>query len=113
MASTTDRAAIEHMLEAIEAVTRYAARGCSSLACDAARGAWIANQFTIIGQQAARVSAATRDEASDIPWAHLESLSGQSSTRQNMPTDEMQRLVERELPAIGRQLRQCLKAGNS
>lgn len=112
MASTTDRAAMQHIVEAIEAVTRYASRGCSSLACDAARGAWIANQFTIIGQQAARVSAATRKDASDIPWEHLESLSIQAGTTQRVSTDEMQRLVERELPAVGRRLRQHLKARN-
>ncbi len=83
------------------------------MACDAARGAWIANQFTVIGQQAASVSAATRNDASGIPWEHLESLSGQPGTTQSMSTDEMQRFVERELPAIGRQLRQYLKAGTS
>jgi uncharacterized protein with HEPN domain len=99
--------AVRQMVDAIDAVTRYSLRGCSSMACDRARRAWMANQLAVIGQQAASVDPALRSELGDVPWDRLESF-GESETLSGMTADEMQQFVERELPAIGKQLKQLL-----
>lgn len=103
-----EQSAVVHILEAIEALTRFASRGCSGMACDRVRVAWMANQLEVIGRQAGMVPAETRSRLHDVPWERLETLSA-VRTEGNMTADEMQRFVERELPAVGRRLRDALK----
>lgn len=100
--------AARRMLDAIESVTRYASRGCSSMACDRARGAWMANQLSVIGREANALEPAVRSRLDGVPWERLQSFAGPTGASTMMTADEMQRFVERELPAISRQLKQLL-----
>ena len=97
------------MREAIDAVSRYALRGCSGTACDVARGAWMGNQLTVIGRAAAAVPDEVRDMYVDVPWESLASLADEQHGVASMTADEMQRIVERELPRVKQALKQGQK----
>jgi len=104
-----EQSPVVHIQEAIEALTRFASHGCSGMACDRVRVAWMANQLEVIGRQAGMVPPETRMLFVDIPWERLRTRSA-VRTDGNMTADEMQRIAEKELPAVGRQLKAGLSA---
>jgi uncharacterized protein with HEPN domain len=93
------------MRTAVDAVIRYATRGCSGTACDRARGAWMSNQLGAIGTAAASTPQEVRDTYPDIPWSRLDLLADREGVVAAMTADEMQRIVERELPQVRQALR--------
>jgi len=93
------------MRDAVDAVIRYATRGCSGTACDRARGAWMSNQLGAIGAAAASIPQEVRDTYPDIPWSRLDLLADREGVVATMTADEMQRIVERELPRVRQALR--------
>ena len=100
------QAQLHRMLEAIQAVGRYASRGCSGMACDRAQVAWMGNQLRVIGEAATALAPGLHSEYPDIPWDRLTALSGDDGgTVAGMSADEMQRFVERELPQVRKTLR--------
>jgi len=94
------------MLEAIQAVGRYASRGCSGMACDRAQVAWMGNQLRVIAEAATALAPGLRSKYPDVPWDRLTALSGNGGdVLAAMSADEMQRFVERELPQVRKALR--------
>lgn len=97
---------LDRMLGAIEAVGRYASRGCSGMACDRAQVAWMGNQLRAIGGAATALAPGLRSKLPDVPWDRLMALSGnEGDVPAGMSADEMQRFVERELPQVRESLR--------
>ncbi len=97
---------ISRMRDAIDAVTRYAVRGCSSISCDRARIAWLSNQLGIIGHAAIEVTAESRRLHPDIPWESLCRLADEMQGLASMTADEMQQYAENELPRVRQLLKQ-------
>ena len=93
------------MRDAVDAVTRYASRGCFGAACDRARGAWMSNQLGVVGSAAAAMPDAVKDKYADIPWEELVALADPQHGVLTMTVEEMQRFVERELPQVKRALK--------
>ena len=92
---------LHRMLQAIQAVGRYASRGCSGMACDRAQVAWMGNQLRVIGEAATALAPGLHSKYPDIPWDRLTALSGgDGGAVAGMSADEMQRFVERELPRV-------------
>jgi len=99
-----DTSSMRTMRDAIDAVTRYASRGCSGMACDRARGAWMGHQFHVIGTAAADTADEVRRAYPGLPWDRLEALADSQRGVAAMSADEMQRFVEQELPAVRKAL---------
>ncbi len=97
---------VREMQQAIEAVTRYATRGCSGMACDRARGAWIGNHLRVLGRAADRATPELRQAHPEIPWDRLSALADEGQGVVAMTADEMQEYVERVLPHVARALKQ-------
>lgn len=97
------------MYDAIEAVTRFASRGCSGMSCDRVRVAWLSNQLGVIATHASLLPPHVRHKNPALPWKKLEAMRDNSSgTPGGLTADEMERFVERELPALARELRSIL-----
>lgn len=92
------------MRDAMDAVTRYASRGCAGMACDRVRSAWMGNQLGIIGRAAAAAPVDIREALPDIPWGRLAALADGERGVDSMTADEMQRFVEHVLPEVRRAL---------
>ncbi len=97
------------MCDAIEAVTRFASRGCSGMSCDRVRVAWLSNQLRVIATHASLLPPRVKHENPALPWEELEAMRDNSSgTPGGLTADQMERFVERELPALARNLRGLL-----
>jgi uncharacterized protein with HEPN domain len=109
VAMDNDTASVRTMRDAIDAVTRYASRGCSGMACDRARGAWMGHQLHIIGMAAADTTDEVRRAYPGLPWDRLEALADSQRGVAAMSADEMQRFVDQELPRVKTILMERLK----
>jgi uncharacterized protein with HEPN domain len=103
--SEVEHEAVRRVREAVEAVTRYSARGCSGMACDLALRAWLGNQLGIIGEAASHVPEEWRLRYPGIPWQVLADLADEGLGVTSMTVEQMQRFVERELPPVRSQFR--------
>jgi len=95
---------LREIRDAIDSVTRYAARGCSGMACDRARNTWMGNQLSVIGRAAKGASDETRKAFPGVPWDSLAELSDEEQGVASMTADEMQRYVEHVLPGVRKAL---------
>ncbi len=102
---TDESQQIRQIREAVDAVTRYAARGCSGASCDLARGAWMSNQLGIIGRTAGSIPDEVKSSYGEVPWAQLIALTDVSHGLSSMTADEMQQFVEQVLPKARKALR--------
>lgn len=59
------------MLEAIEAVNRYAAKGRAAFDADELIQTWIIHHLMLLGEAAAGLSDAFCDEHPDVPWSKI------------------------------------------
>lgn len=97
---------VHEMVQAIDAVTRYATRGCSGMACDRAREAWMGNHLAVIGRAASRATPELRNARPEVPWDRLAMLADEESGITTMTADAMQDYVEHVLPQVARALKQ-------
>jgi len=95
---------LREIRDAIDSVTRYAARGCSGMACDRVRHAWMGNQLSAIGRAAEGASDEVRKAFPGVPWDSLAELSDEARGVASMTADEMQRYVEHVLPGVRKAL---------
>lgn len=66
-----DRERLLDILEAIERIYRYAARGRDVFDEDELIQSWITVQLQIIGEAAARITADLRDKHPEVPWRQM------------------------------------------
>lgn len=64
----SDRERLLDILEAIERIDRYAARGAHALADDELVQTWIIHHLEIIGEAARGLSAEFRQKHAHVPW---------------------------------------------
>ena len=99
------------IIDAINDVTRFAARGCAGASCDRVRVAWMGTQLHTIATHAAELPEAVTDSNSELPWERLATMIDRSSgTPGGLTADEMQRFVERELPRFRKVLMPLTKS---
>lgn len=95
---------VHEILQAINAVTRYATRGCSGMACDRAREAWMGNHLAVIGRAASHATPELRNALPEVPWDRLGALADEERGVTTMTADAMQDYVQRVLPKVAKAL---------
>ncbi len=66
-----DRERLLDILEAIERIEKYAARGLQFFEHDELVQVWILHHLQIIGEAARALSPRFRDQYSDVPWSQV------------------------------------------
>lgn len=101
----TNTESLNAILGSIDALSRFVARGCSSMSCDRVRHVWMVNQLTLLGRTAAGLSVETKRALPEVPWDRLTALIDDQTGISSMTDDEMQRFVEQVLPGVRKTLR--------
>ena len=66
-----DRARLEDIRRAIASIARYAKRGRAAFDRDELVQSWMIYHLTIIGEAAARLSSALREDHPEVPWLRV------------------------------------------
>jgi uncharacterized protein with HEPN domain len=88
------------MRNAIDALSRFDARGCSSLSCDRVRRAWFVNQLSAIGWAAKDAPADVKQAWPDLPWDRLSELADEHSGASSLTDAGMRHVIEHELARV-------------
>jgi uncharacterized protein with HEPN domain len=66
-----DRSRLLDVIEAIERIERYAARGREAFDRDELLQTWVVHHIQIVGEAVRKLSDALRSEHPEIPWAEI------------------------------------------
>lgn len=106
-----DRKRLVHMLESIERVERYAARGEQAFRRDELIQTWMVRNIQVIGEAARALSQGLRDDHPNIPWS---SVIGMRHVLVHdyfeVDLDIVWRVIERDVPTLKRNIRNILAA---
>jgi uncharacterized protein with HEPN domain len=69
-----DRERLLDILEAIESIEKYVGKGHDAFLKDELVQVWIVHHIQVIGEAAARLSSALRENHPEIPWADIISM---------------------------------------
>ena len=100
-----DEERLHDMLQAIEKIERYAARGRKALEGDELLQTWIVHHSEIIGEAARAISEAVRKAHPDVPWKELSALRNELVHEYfSIDVDEVWQVVEKDLPDLKRKI---------
>ena len=106
-----DRERLVHMLEAIERIERYAARGEQAFRRDELIQTWMVRNIQVIGEAARALSPGLRADHPDIPWS---SIVGMRHVLVHdyfdVDFDIVWRVIERDVPTLKRGIQNVLAA---
>ena len=106
-----DHKRLVHMLEAIERVERYAARGEQAFRRDELIQTWMVRNIQVIGEAARALSQDLRDNHPNIPWS---SVIGMRHVLVHdyfdVDLDIVWRVIEQDVPALKHNIRNILAA---
>ena len=89
------------MLEAIQRIGKYAARGRQAFVSDELIQTYIVHNLQILGEAAAKVSTAQQAEYPDLPWPKMIGMRNVLVHNYfNIDLDIVWQVVENELPAL-------------
>ena len=66
-----DRERLRDILEAIQAIEKYAARGRAACETDELLQVWMVHHIQIIGEAARRLSEALKNRHPEVPWTEI------------------------------------------
>ena len=105
------RARLMDMLEAIERIERYAARGRRAFEDDELIQIWVIHHLQIIGEAAARLDRDFHAAHPDIPWAEMVAMRNiLVHDYFGIDLEEIWSVIERDLPGLKAALRALLDA---
>ncbi len=105
-----DRERLKDILQAIEHIEKYAARGRSVFEQDELIQTWFLQHLQIIGEASRAVSANIRESHPEVPWASIIGMRNilvHNYFEIDLPV--IWNAVERELPELKRQLISMIK----
>ncbi len=104
-----DRERLTHMLEAIERIERYAARGEQAFRREELIQNWMVRNIQVIGEAARALSPVLRGNYPDIPWS---SIIGMRHVLVHdyfdVDLDIVWQVVERDVPTLKRNIQHVL-----
>jgi uncharacterized protein with HEPN domain len=104
-----DREKIRDILEAIERVEKYSARGRQAFEGDELIQIWIVHHLQIIGEAARALSAEFTGAHSQVPWSQLVGMRNVLVHHYfGVDTDIVWEAVKRDLPSLKAQLETIL-----
>ena len=105
-----DRERLQDILEAIERIERYAARGRSALYQDELVQTWIVHHLMIIGEACRALSSAFRDANPDEVWAQAAGLRNVIVREYfGIDHDIVWGVIEKNLPDLKRRIEEILR----
>jgi uncharacterized protein with HEPN domain len=100
---------LSDILEAIERVEKYAARGREAFASDELIQVWVIHHLQIIGEAARALSQVLRDEHPEVPWSQIIGMRNILVHHYfGVDVAIVWSVVERELPPLKRQIESLL-----
>ena len=107
-----DRSRLLDVIEAIERIERYAARGRKAFEADELLQTWVVHHIQIIGEAVRKLSDALRSEHPEIPWAQIIAMRNiVVHDYFGVDTEEVWAAVERDLPDLKRKIQAILREG--
>jgi uncharacterized protein with HEPN domain len=104
-----DRERLRDILEAIDDIDRYAARGKDAFLADELVSSWILHHLIILGEAAASVDASFRDRFPKIPWPEIVAFRNILIHHYfGVDLEEVWVVVERDLPELRRKIEAIL-----
>ncbi len=98
------------VLEAIERIERYTARGRSAFEQDELIQTWVVHHLQIIGEAASRLDHSFRVLHPQVPWQQIIAMRNVLVHEYfGIDPEEVWQTVERDLSALKRQLQQILE----
>jgi len=105
-----DRERLLDILEAVERIERYAARGRQAFERDELVQIWIVYHFQVIGEAARRVSEALCAAHPEVSWPQIVAMRNiLVHEYSSVDLEEVWAAVERDLPALKRQVEAILR----
>lgn len=97
------------ILEAIERIEKYAARGRTAFEADELVQTWMVHHVQIIGEAAHRLSEQFRERHPEVPWQQMWAMRNiVVHDYERVDLDEVWATVERDLPELKRKVRAIL-----
>jgi uncharacterized protein with HEPN domain len=105
-----DRDRLQDILDAIKNIERYAKRGRRVFEEDELVHTWMIHHIQIIGEAASKLTAAFRKAHSQAPWSQIITMR-HVLVHDYLGIDlgEVWAVVERDLPALKKQIRQMVR----
>lgn len=105
-----DRLIVEDMLDAIERIEKYAARGRSEFNENELIQTWIVHHLQIVGEGARKLSSEFRSSFPGIPWKQIVAMRHiLVHDYFGVDLDQVWSAVEADLPVLKGQLREALE----
>lgn len=105
-----DRSRLLDVIEAIERIERYAARGREAFDRDELLQTWVVHHIQIVGEAVRKLSDALRAAHPEIPWAEIIGMRNiVVHDYFGVDTDEVWAAVERDLPELKRKIQTILR----
>jgi uncharacterized protein with HEPN domain len=96
-----DRERLLDILDAIEKIEKYAAKGREAYDSDELLQSWMVHNIFIIGEAAARISENLQEAHSDIPWTKIIAMRNiLVHAYFRVDPDEIWEVVEHDLPIL-------------
>jgi len=104
-----DRSRLEDILEAIERIERYAARGRAAFEADDLIQVWVLYHLQILGEAARKLSDALRQRHPEVPWAQIIAMRNiLVHDYFGLDVVEVWAAVERDIPDLKRKIESIL-----
>jgi len=106
----SDRERLSDVLEAIERVARYAARGRAAFEQDELIQTWIIHHLQVIGEACRSVSEEMKEEHPEVPWNKIMGMRNILVHHYfGLDVDAVWVVVERDLPDLKRRIEALVK----
>lgn len=102
------------ILEAIERIEKYAARGRADFDSEELLQVWVLHHLQILGEATSSLPQSVRDQASEIPWAKIVGMRNVLVHHYfGIDREVVWSVVERDLPQLKEQIERLLSRSSA